>query len=365
MKKILVVGITPPPYGGQAMMTERLVKAHFNDLKIYHVRMAFSKSMSSVGNFELGKVFHMVEIVIRAIYFRFRYNISALYYMPGGSSFTPVARDIFILFFLRLLFKKTIFHFRAAGVSEIVDQQSGILKRLAKYVYRRPDVAIHLSELNPDDGGYFHAKNTIVVPNGLEDEGHNYLPINRPEKEQVNILYVGVIQESKGVMVLLEAANLLKEQKQTIKVTLIGEFASQDFKDAVTTYCHKHGLTDIVQFPGVKKGDEKWPYFVEADIFCFPSFFEAESFGNVVVEAMMFELPVVATQWRGIPSIVDNQKTGLLAPIKSPKEIAKCLNYLINHPEERRNMGKQGRQKYDNCYQISQFMVRMHDVLVI
>ncbi len=136
MKKILVVGITPPPYGGQAMMTKRLINAKLTGLKLYHVRMAFSQSMSSVGNFEFKKVFHMVNVVARATYFRFRYNIPTLYYMPGGSNFTPVARDIIILFFLRLLFTKTIFHFRAAGVSEIVDRQPPWLRRLAAYVYR-------------------------------------------------------------------------------------------------------------------------------------------------------------------------------------------------------------------------------------
>ena len=99
MKKILVVGITPPPYGGQTMMTQRLLDAKFENLKLYHVRMAFSKSMASVGNFEVWKLFHMVEVVAKALYQRFRYQIPSLYYMPGGSSFTPVARDIFILFF--------------------------------------------------------------------------------------------------------------------------------------------------------------------------------------------------------------------------------------------------------------------------
>ncbi|MEQ9443795.1 MAG: glycosyltransferase family 4 protein [Cyclobacteriaceae bacterium] len=361
MKKILVVGITPPPYGGQAMMTERLIQARFEGLKLYLVRMAFSKSMSSVGNFELGKVFHMVEIVIKAAYFRFRYNIPTLYYMPGGSSFTPVARDIFILFFLRMLFSKTIFHFRAAGVSEIVDQQPALLRQLAKYVYRRPDLSIHLSDLNPDDGGYFNAKKIAIVPNGLEDGAQEHLPIQRTQKASVTILYVGVIQETKGVMVLLEAARMLKEQ--AIKVTLVGDFASQSFKDTVTTYCHDHGLENTVHFPGVKKGNEKWQYFLEADIFCFPSFFEAESFGNVVVEAMMFELPVVATRWRGIPSIVDDQETGLLVPVQDAALTANALNQLINDASLRMQLGKAGRKKYDAKYQVDAFICRMEQAL--
>ena len=169
MKKILVVGVTPPPYMGQAMMTERLVNAKFDNIKIYHVRMAFSSSMASIGKVELAKFLHMFLIILKSIYYRFRYDVSTLYYMPGGSTFVPVARDIFMLFFLRLVFSKTIFHFRAAGVSEIVEQQPILLKKLAQYAYSSPDLAIHLSSLNPDDGGYFKAKKSNAFSLKLSD----------------------------------------------------------------------------------------------------------------------------------------------------------------------------------------------------
>lgn len=363
MKKILVVGITPPPYGGQAMMTERLVNANFKGIKIYHVRMTFSKSMSSVGNFEIGKVFHMVQVVLKAMYLRFRYTIPTLYYMPGGSTLTPVIRDVFILFFLRPLFQKTIFHFRAAGVSEIVEQQSSLLKKLAKYVYRRPELAIQLSLKNPEDGQYFGAKKTVVIPNGLEDAALSYLPIQRAKKDSVTILYVGIIQETKGILVLLKAAKQLKEHGYAIKVDIVGDFASQIFKDKVVAYCRNNSLEDIVCFPGVKKGHEKWQYFLGADIFCFPSFFEAESFGNVVVEAMMFELPVVGSHWRGIPDIVAEGTTGWLVPPKDPIATANKLSTLIKDASLRKQMGMAGRQRYLEKYRLEQFLVNMRQIL--
>ncbi len=364
MKKILVVGITPPPYGGQAMMTQRILDASFANLKLYHVRMAFSKSMASVGNFEVWKLLHMVQVVVKAIYYRFRYRISCLYYMPGGSSFTPVARDIFILFFLRLVFPETIFHFRAAGVSEIVDRQPPLLRQIARYVYRRPDLAIQLSVLNPKDGAYFRAKHTVVVPNGLEDAAQPYLPIARESAKLTNILYVGVIQESKGVLILLEAANLLTAQGYAFRVTLVGDFASQEFKEKVIAYCQQRGMEDIVHWAGVKKGNEKWQHFLAADIFCFPSFFEAESFGNVVVEAMMFSLPVVATHWRGIPSIVDDRETGLLVPIKNAVAVSEAVARLMNDFALRQRQGEAGRTKYEQKYQICSFIDTIEKVLL-
>ena len=47
----------------------------------------------------------------------------------------------------------------------------------------------------------------------------------------------------------------------------------------------------MVSFIGRKVDQEKWEYFNQADIFCFPSLYDCETFGNMVVEAMMFQLP--------------------------------------------------------------------------
>lgn len=360
-----MVGQTPPPYHGQAMMTQRLLDASFEKLTQYHVRMAFSKSVSSVGTFELGKLFHMVAIVIKIIFQRFRHGIDTLYYMPAGPNMTPVLRDIFILTFTRPLFKRTVFHFRAAGLSEFIATRRGLIKRLAYWVYHSPDVAIHLSARNPDDGGYFEARQTVVVPNGLEDAARPYLPVQRSARTPVRILFVGVLCESKGVLTLLQAVSILHQAQAPVRVDVMGEFISSAFQEEVLTYCQAHGLQDIVTFPGVKQGDEKWQYFREADIFCFPSHYESESFGNVAVEAMMFSLPVVATQWRGIPDIVEDGKTGWLVPIKDPEVTANALQHLIREPDQRHALGAAGRAKYEAQYQLSTFVATMEDVLVM
>ncbi|WP_224999906.1 glycosyltransferase [Cesiribacter sp. SM1] len=363
MKKILIVGITPPPYGGQAMMTERLVKAKFTELQVYHVRMAFSKSMKSVGTFEVGKVLHMFSVVLRALYFRFRYGINTLYYMPGGSNFTPIARDIFILFFLRTFFSKTIFHFRAAGVSEIVRNQPYVLRKAATLIYNKPELAIQLSALNPDDGQYFKAKKVSIIPNGLEDAALPYIPIVRQSQKIVTILYVGVVQETKGIMVLLEATKMLLEAGYKIRVNIIGEFNSEKFRVTAINYCRNNNLEDTVNFLGVKKGEEKWLHFNAADIFCFPSYFESESFGNVAVEAMMFGLPIVATEWRGIPDIVKDGLSGFLVKIKSADQLKNKLSLLIEDQKLRIEMGTKGRQIYEETFQINRFMDSMERAL--
>src|SRR4030095_14446925 len=106
------------------------------------------------------------------------------------------------------------------------------------------------------------------------------------------------------------------------------------------------GLERFIEFCGRKLGDEKWAHYRGADIFCFPTHYSSESFGIVLIEAMMFELPVVSTAWRGIPGIVEEGITGFLTKIKDPAAVARRLKQLLDDEQLRISMGREGRERY-------------------
>ncbi len=358
--KILVVAISPPPYGGQALMVQAMLSGNYAGVKLYHVRMTFSDSMASVGKVDTRKIAHMIRVVCASLVKRFRHTIDTLYYVPGGSGNAPVIRDIFILFFLRPFFKKIIFHFHAAGVSEVVESLPSLLRFLARQVYKKADLGIYLSDRNPDKL-FFVSKQSVIVANGLEDVASHYVARDKASKTEIMLLFVGVLQESKGVRVLLESLAILVKEGLPVKATLVGEFSSSQFEEEMHELCKQNGIESLVNFTGVQIGEAKWKYFADADIFCFPSFFEAESFGNVVVEAMMFSLPVIATHWRGIPDIVDDEKTGLLLHIKDSNALAQAIVRLVLNAELRGAMGRKGRDKYLEKYQLSTFIQSMEN----
>ncbi len=306
----------------------------------------------------------MLEIIAHALYIRFRYQVKTLYYMPAGPQKTPLLRDICILGMLRMFFR-LIFHFRAAGLSDFVETQSTWLRQLARWVYHCPQAAIQLSALNPADGKYFEAKQIYILPNGLEDEGETRLPSKGKHSSAtstVHILFVGMLTESKGIMILLEAIRLLKDE--SIALHMVGAFTSAAFEKQAKSYCKAHGLEEIVRWEGVLYGDQKWQQYLLADIFCFPSFYESESFGNVVVEAMMFELPVVASAWRGVPGIVSDGNTGYLVAPKDAAATADRLRLFVKDATLREKMGQAGRQHYLEKYRLESFLKNIHQILL-
>lgn len=344
--KVLVVGQTPPPFGGQAISIQLMLKGKYQKLRLYHIRMAFSKEMDDIGKFRLGKLFHLLKVIMSVVFYRFRYKITMLYYVPAGPERIPMYRDMVILILVRWLFQKIIFQFRAAGISELYPRLSPVEKFFFRRAYFNADLAIRLSEYNPKDGESLQAKKNVIVPNGLEDIYLKCGEKNIQNKVTTILLYVGVICESKGILVLLNASQKLKNTGFNFKIRFMGKFESNRFRNIVESFISENDLGEYIEFLGVCTGDKKWKVYNEADVFTFPSYFESEAFPRVVLEAMHFEIPVVATRWRGIPSMVEDNISGFLVPIKDSRALADKIAVLMNNTKLRITMGKQGRNLY-------------------
>jgi glycosyltransferase involved in cell wall biosynthesis len=363
MVSIVVVGQTPPPFGGQAVMIDKMLRGRYANAQLHHVRMAFAKDMDDLGRFRAGKVLHALGVIARIVWARVRYRAAVLYFPPSGPDLRPILRDLAILLPTRWMFRKTVFHFHAAGTREIYPRLPRFVRSLYWFAYRRPDVAIRTSELNPDDGAFLEAGTSLVIPNGLEDD---YALIGCPPKpinQTCNVLFVGLVNESKGTLVLLDAMRILKERDVPARLTVVGQFVSEEFRNLAMTRVHSYDLGDLVTFTGVLSGRAKYEQYLRADIFCFPTFFESESFGLVVVEAMQFKVPVVVSRWRGVQSVVRDGASGYLVPPHDPVSVADRLEQLVADPALRTRMGEFGREVFLREYTVEQFHRRIDECL--
>jgi glycosyltransferase involved in cell wall biosynthesis len=68
-------------------------------------------------------------------------------------------------------------------------------------------------------------------------------------------------------------------------------------------------------------GPAKEKILRESDCFCFPTYYYAESFPLVLVEAMAFGLPVITTRWRSIPELLPHGYPGFV-DARSPGQVA-------------------------------------------
>src|ERR1035441_2022741 len=128
--RILVVGQTPPPYGGQAVMIQLLLDGVYQDIELVHVRMNFSKELKSTGTFQSSKLLELIRVIVAVYLGKIKSRPEVLYSPPAGPDLAPLMRDIVILCATRWLFRATAFHFHTGGLCEYSDSLNPLLRKL-------------------------------------------------------------------------------------------------------------------------------------------------------------------------------------------------------------------------------------------
>ncbi len=342
MINILILGQTPPPYGGQAVMIQNLLDGTYEGVTLYHLRMNFSAEIDEIGKFKFKKIVHLFTLMTGALYFRIRYNTKCLYYVPGGPNLIPVYRDIILLTGIRWMFTKIMFHFHAGSTYGMYGKIPGVLRPLFKMVYFHPDVAVRITQYNPNDPEMLLAKKEFIIENGIQDEysgGHS-----KARNTKKRIIFTGLICRPKGILELIRACDILKRNNEQFTLIVIGKFESPQFKEEVMSLVRSYSLEADIDFTGILIGEQKLNEYYNGDIFCVPSHFE--TFGLVFLEAMQFSLPVVATNVGGIPALVKHGENGLLVEKGDHVKLAKELTTLLQDESLRNHMGADGRNKY-------------------
>jgi glycosyltransferase involved in cell wall biosynthesis len=112
------------------------------------------------------------------------------------------------------------------------------------------------------------------------------------------------------------------------------------------------GIANSITWTGLLENPMEDGVYAATDIFCLASQWQ-EAFGWVLAEAMAFEKPAVATRVGGIPEVVEDGVTGLLAPAGDSQVLAGQLLRLLENAGLRRQMGLAGRQAVERKFNLS------------
>ncbi|MFC1468039.1 glycosyltransferase family 4 protein [Verrucomicrobiota bacterium] len=352
-KTIIVLGQTPPPFNGQAKMIAAMLDGLKDEFDLIHIRMAYSISVAEAGKFRFGKFLHLFALIARTWVALIKHRGAVLYYPPGSPNLVPMVRDLLFLAAVRPLAGRCVLHFHAGGQCRFAEKHK-LLGGLLRLVYGRADAVIIQGKSVPPDGSYFRAKRILTVPNGVNVPGRSDSMSSVMQRtrgsETFRILYVGIHTEGKGLFDLLETARVLKETGLEFRIHTVGRWYAATEEERFLQQRRESGLDEYVFCQGRKTGDDLWREYAEADVFFFPTFYEWETQGVVLLEAMAFGLPVVASKWQGPLDVVDDGKTGLLCPVHGNDEFAHALKRLAEDDVLYRQMSAYGRARYLKTY---------------
>lgn len=139
-----------------------------------------------------------------------------------------------------------------------------------------------------------------------------------------------------GVGDLIKAMKYL-DKNVYLLIAGIGEL-EKDLKELTG----KLDLKDRIRFLGSVSHADLPKYLWGSDVFCRPSL--SEGLGNVFIEAMAADLPIVGTDVGGIPDFLTDKETGLFCNVGDPENIAEKINLILNDKQLSDKLRQNGRE---------------------
>lgn len=173
-----------------------------------------------------------------------------------------------------------------------------------------------------------------VVPYGIDPERFHPDESRRaPRDSRLRLLFVGRINQRKGIKYLVEALQLLRTDQ--IELTVCGRVV-----DGLELL---RPLADRVNIRPSVSAAELADAYRSADLFVFPSV--AEGFGQVLLESLASGLPILSTTHTAAPDLIDEGVEGFVVPPRRPDLIAERIEWALGHRSQLASMGYNARER--------------------
>jgi glycosyltransferase involved in cell wall biosynthesis len=149
------------------------------------------------------------------------------------------------------------------------------------------------------------------------------------------LLSVGRLSKEKGHVDLIHAFARIREMaaELPVRLVLVGEGPE---RRNIELACRALKVSDDVTLVGQQS--EVGRYYAAADLFLLTSYSEGSP--NVLLEAMVSGIPVIATSVGGVPEIATNEENALLVPKGNPQAIASAAVRTLRDPQLRARLAQ-------------------------
>lgn len=224
------------------------------------------------------------------------------------------------------------------GPPECVTQwgvQESVIASAARVIALTGSESGLLSEYCPES-----ERRVRIVGNGIDDSAVARKAVTKDRRTDAPlVLYTGRFVERKGVRELIAAIPRVLEHAPTTRFVLAGghrncsgaEMEHWWLPPELKPYC------DRIHFTGWLTPAQLTEWYLAADVLVVPSWYEP--FGMVILEGMLYGLPIVAAAVGGPSEILEHDRTGLLCPPKDAEALADAISRFATDAELRRRIG--------------------------
>jgi glycosyltransferase involved in cell wall biosynthesis len=310
--------------------------------------MRFASSVEDIGRISAGKLMRAMttgrDLVVRS-------SRSDLVYFTLSLDGPAFYRDCMYVAIVKARCQRLVVHIHGNAKTLRPAQ-----RRLLQWAVTGATV-IQLSPRVQLDADVLACANRVeFVPNVILDRARSFEGHERSKR--LRILFLSNMLIEKGPLVLVEALGTLAAEGRAFEATFAGSPVAGTTALLNDAIAHHH-LDDRVRCVGAVHGEDKQRLFATHDVFAFPTYYHREIFPLVLLEAMQWRLPAVATTQGAIADIVVDGETGYLVPPRDAAAVADRLRVLIEQPTTRATMAARARERYMALYTVERFEARL------
>lgn len=315
-------------------------------------RADFILVCASAGSFHFHqKVRAWLKAIARFLYYVPRVDLVHIHH---ASDFNFIISS-YLARFAKAIGKKVILHNHSADFDVFYHRCDEAWKKAIIKTFNRVDAIIVLSQswlewyrqLAPEAPW-------VLLPNAVE------IPVrsleSRPGSELIQLLYLGRVEQRKGIVHLLQA---LRGALQTNGQLLLRVAGNGDIPKLKKRLIEQR-LDGHVQILGYLEGEEKERILAETDIFVLPSY--KEGLPMSLLEAMAWGVVPVATRVGGIPEVIIDGYNGLLVDPGNKGQLLQAILKLAQDPDLRATMSNNARETIATNYCIDAYAKRLLEI---
>lgn len=358
-KKILFILHLPPPVHGAAVVGNIIQQSDLirSTFECRFINLATASGLNDIGKFKFGKINRFRSLIGR-IKHEIRDFQPDLIYITPNSAGNAFYKDWITVQALKRTKIPVVAHLHNKGVSK--NASNWVKTNLYNRFFRHLNVILLSQRLFSDIRRFADAKRVYICHNGLPDKS-SATDRSQRVSEPPHILFLSNLLIDKGIIILLDALNLLNKQGYDFICDIAGGETAEIDKTSLMDEIAARSLDNKVVYHGPVYGDAKTDLLKETNIFVFPSLNEA--FGLVCLEAMQNSLPIVTSAEGGIPDMVIEAYSGFICNPLDYKTIAEKIAILLSDPAKRTEMGKNGRKLYEKNFTEAIFESNLCNIL--
>jgi len=211
-----------------------------------------------------------------------------------------------------------------------------------KYEKRVAKKMDYIITATPNISQNFNQNNVIDVKNYPVITNLKNIKKKEEKKEYTELIYVGGLSKVRGIKEIIQSLRYINP-KHKIGLKLIGNFSNQKFERGIRNTPEWKKI-DFLGFLPQKQAYQHMRNSSIGLVCIQPLPRYIVSLPVKMFEYMINELPIIASNFPLWKQIIEKNKCGICINPTKPKEIAKVIEYLIEHPNEAKKMGENGKK---------------------